>query len=48
MAQVSIRTLKKTYDGSDALAVKGINLEIAENSLSLSGPPAAASPRRCG
>ena len=30
MAQVSIRTLKKTYDGSDALAVKGINLEIAD------------------
>jgi multiple sugar transport system ATP-binding protein len=30
MAQVSIRTLKKTYEGSDALAVKGINLEIAD------------------
>ncbi|WP_284947659.1 ABC transporter ATP-binding protein [Acidisoma cladoniae] len=30
MAQVSIRTLKKTYDNSDALAVKGINLEIAD------------------
>ena len=30
MAQVSIRTLKKTYDGSDALAVKGINLEIED------------------
>jgi multiple sugar transport system ATP-binding protein len=30
MAQVSIRTLKKTYDGSDALAVKGINLEIQD------------------
>jgi multiple sugar transport system ATP-binding protein len=30
MAQVSIRTLKKTYDGTDALAVKGINLEIAD------------------
>ena len=30
MAQVSIRTLKKTYEGSDALAVKGINLEILD------------------
>ncbi len=30
MAQVSIRSLKKTYDGSDALAVKGINLEILD------------------
>jgi multiple sugar transport system ATP-binding protein len=30
MAQVSIRTLTKTYDNSDALAVKGINLEIAD------------------
>ena len=30
MAQVSIRTLKKTYEGSDALAVKGINLEIKD------------------
>jgi len=30
MAQVSLRTLKKTYDNSDALAVKGINLEIAD------------------
>jgi multiple sugar transport system ATP-binding protein len=30
MAQVSLRTLQKTYDGSDALAVKGINLEIQD------------------
>jgi multiple sugar transport system ATP-binding protein len=30
MAQVSIRTLKKTYEGTDALAVKGINLEIQD------------------
>ncbi|GAB0115463.1 ABC transporter ATP-binding protein [Acidisoma sp. C75] len=30
MAQVSIRSLKKTYDGSDQLAVKGINLEIQD------------------
>jgi multiple sugar transport system ATP-binding protein len=30
MAQVSIRTLKKNYENSDALAVKGIDLEIAD------------------
>jgi multiple sugar transport system ATP-binding protein len=30
MAQVSLRTLKKTYDGSEALAGRGINLEIQD------------------
>ena len=49
MAQVSIRTLKKNYENSDALAVKGIDLEIADGEfVVLVGPPAAASRRRCG
>ncbi|GAB0120205.1 ABC transporter ATP-binding protein [Acidisoma sp. 7E03] len=30
MAQVALKSLKKTYDGSDALAVKGINLDIQD------------------
>ena len=30
MVQVSLRTLQKTYDGNDVLAVKGISLEIQD------------------
>ena len=47
MAQVSLRKVVKRFD--DTEAVRGIDLDIADKEfVVLVGPPAAASPRRCG